>query len=206
MADKHQPTAADAHQLLTVELDWPDASNISKIGAGAWSTAFGFTNGHGQEPDDHAPECCGAAGSDYVLRIGAHLDDFRNDEAMAQYRSPQLPVPTVHEVGDVPNVSGLFYCISTRAQGSPLELCGDAWPALVGSLADALEAMRSVVPPPGHPPTSWHEQLLSVERGLLDDRLSGWRNKLAASDTASKAFSAALRRWNPSNSATFHRP
>ncbi len=176
-ASKHV-NATDVKQLLAVDLGWADASGVSKVGAGAWSTAFGFSSG----------------GADYVIRVGAHIDDFRNDEAMARYRSPLLPIPDVHDVGAVPTGGDMFYCISTRAHGSPLELCVDEWPTVVEALADALEAMRVIEPPAGSKPTPWHEQLLAIDKGLLDGRLSGWRDKLTAFNTASAAYSTGLQR------------
>ncbi len=86
-------------ERIVVGLGWGDATGISRIGAGAWSTAYGFTSNE----------------LDYVLRIGAHLDDFRSDEAMAKYATPTLPIPSVHGAGEAPTLDGMFYCVSRNA-------------------------------------------------------------------------------------------
>ncbi len=163
-------------ERIVVGLGWGDATGISRIGAGAWSTAYGFTSNE----------------LDYVLRIGAHLDDFRRDEAMAKYATPTLPIPSVHGVGEAPTLDGMFYCVSTRAHGEPLELCGSSWPDVVESLADALEAMRMITPPREAETQRWHDQLLAVDRGLLDVRLDGWRTKLDRSKEGAAAYSVGL--------------
>ncbi|MCA9870342.1 MAG: hypothetical protein KC487_08200, partial [Anaerolineae bacterium] len=54
-------------------------SAVAPIGAGEWSQAFSFDR----------------QGRGYVVRFGAHGDDFERDRFAARFSSPVLPVPQV---------------------------------------------------------------------------------------------------------------
>lgn len=173
---------------LVRELSWPNATNVEKIGEGAWSTAFGFRDGD----------------RNLVIRVGQHESDFRRDQSMAPLATPGLPIPEVLDVGQAPQsstASGLHYCVSTRAFGAPLESCSvDEWPTVAERVADALEAMRAWTPQiTAHGAidrgaSSWQDQLLSIERDDLDPRGAGWPAKLATSKRGKQAFNLGFAR------------
>ena len=56
-----------------------DASDVVPLGMGVWSKAFAFRR----------------AGRDYVIRFGAHQEDFHKDRFAARYAGPALPIPQV---------------------------------------------------------------------------------------------------------------
>lgn len=186
--DLSVPTIVEVEHLLVSSLSWTSATQVEKIGEGAWSTAFGFREG----------------GRDLVIRIGRHESDFRRDQAMSSLATPALPIPEVIEVGRVPGADAsmrLHYCVSTRAFGVPLESCGtQEWPAVAELVADAMEAMRAwtphkaAVPSADRPVLPWQEQLLAIERDDLDPRGAGWPAKLATSPRGSEAFTVGLGR------------
>ncbi len=187
------PRIAAVEELLVRELSWPNASNVAKIGAGAWSTAFGFQAG-----ERHL-----------VIRLGQHESDFRRDQAMAQLAAPGLPIPEVLDVGRASqsgSAAGLHYCVSTRTFGTPLESSStEEWPTIAEHVADALEAMRAWTPRlAAHDATerdgmSWHQQLLLIERGDLDPRGAGWPAKLAKSERGKNAFDQGFARLRATN-------
>ncbi len=114
---------------------------------------------------------------------------------------------------------GLFYCISTRALGEPLEMCSnDEWRTVVERVADALEAMHALTPAAVDTAVAsvspWREQLLSIERDDLDPRgRDGLRSSQrrsedrppssSASHTSASSMSARLHsRWFTEISST----
>ena len=171
--------SAEVEQLLIADLGWSDAHDIGIVGAGAWSTAFGFVSG-----DEHL-----------VIRVGTELADFERDAAMAEYASPGLPIPRVHGVGELSDASLSYYCISDRVFGEPLELChADDWPAVASHLAQTLEVMRSIGQAESDASPSWHRQLMAIEFGDYDARMPGWRDKLAESTGGAATYAAAVDR------------
>jgi hygromycin-B 4-O-kinase len=179
-------SVADIDALLRGQLGFHDACDVESIGAGAWSQAFGFVGG----------------GRSLVIRVGAHVTDFRRDEAMATLATPTLPIPEVLGVGRIADLDSadLWYCISTRAFGVPLETCpSDEWPALCEEVADVLEAMRLTSPVAatrgqGASTAPWRDQLLQIERDDLDARGAGWPAQLALSARGSAAFDTGFVR------------
>lgn len=165
--DLRVPTTTEVEQLLAGSLSWANATNVERIGEGAWSTAFGFN-------DD---------GRALVIRIGEHESDFRRDQVMSSLATPALPIPDVIDVGQIPGggtSNRLHYCVSTRAFGVPLESCGtEEWPAVAELVADSLQAMRAWTPRAaalqgvGHTVVPWREQLLAIERDDLASRGAG---------------------------------
>ena len=165
-------------------LAWTNATSVEHIGEGAWSSAFGFRHGD----------------RDLVIRLGRHETDSRRDQSMSKLATPALPIPDVLDVGQAPGAEaadGLFYCISTRALGEPLELCSnDEWRTVVERVADTLEAMHALTPAAVDTAVAsvspWEKQLLSIERDDLDPRGAGWPAKLATSKRGSAAFQLGL--------------
>lgn len=101
-----------------------DAGDVALIGEGAWSRCFAFRRG----------------GEDLVIRFGNYLDDFQKDQLAQSYAAPDLPIPSVHEIG---RAFDGYYAISARVRGVPLEQLGSAgWRAAIPSVASALEALR----------------------------------------------------------------
>lgn len=158
-----------------------EASEVELIGVGAWSRCFGFR----------------AAGDDLVVRFGDHIDDFEKDRRAHDYRGPDLPIPTVLEIG--PAFDGHF-AVSSRAFGSPLESCTpEEWVQLVYPLVAALEAMRTAEVPArtgwggwdgkgraAH--GGWREFLMAVDDDGPARRTHGWREKLRDSPTGDASF------------------
>lgn len=182
------PRITAVEEFLARELSWPNATNVEKIGEGAWSTAFGFQDGERQ----------------LVIRLGQHESDFRRDQAMARLASPGLPIPEVLAVGQSSqsgSAKGLHYCVSTKAIGTPLESCStEEWPKIAEHVADALEAMRACTPRLAAPGAtergvlSWHDQMLLIQRDDLDPRGAGWPAKLAKSERGKDAFDRGFAR------------
>ena len=162
------------------------ASSILPIGKGVWSKAFAFRR----------------QGQDYVVRFGAHWDDFAKDRLAAHYASPDLPIPRVVEMGEA---LGAYYAISERVFGGYIdEVDGAQMQALLPSLFAALDAMRltdistttgyggwgadgtAVYP-------SWREALLDVANDRPRDRIHGWRERLEASLVGVGPFDEAYR-------------
>lgn len=164
-----------------------DVSDVVPIQQGEWSKAFFFRQ----------------AGQDYVVRFGAYLEDFAKDRLAASYRSVDLPVPNVCEIGEA---FGGYYAISERLFGGyiddmdEVQMC-----ALLPALFATLDAMRGVdlSASTGYglwdaagaaPFPSWQAALLDVANDRPTDRIAGWRDRLAASPTGAAPFDDAYRR------------
>jgi hygromycin-B 4-O-kinase len=173
-------TLQQAHSFLARHFG-SDLPNLEIVGAGAWSTCYGFRKG------EH----------ELVIRFGKYMDDFQTDEQAFSFNSPALPIPEVLEIGEA---FGGYYAISTRVYGSPLEhLNSKGWPEIVPSLVSALEALRlaDISHTSGFGGwdargnglrTTWAEHLLAVSDDLPKRRTYGWREKLAAFAEGEKAF------------------
>ena len=97
-------SSADVDRLLAALL--PErCGRASHIGSGHWSDCFAFTN------DEH----------ELVIRIGRHRADFAKDQFAARYSRPGLPIPAVRDIGRVPESPDLFFAVSDRVYGDPLE-------------------------------------------------------------------------------------
>lgn len=84
---------------------FPHISNLTTWGSGEWSQAFAFDT----------PTDTGDGG--YVIRFGLHLDDYQKDQLAARFAGPDLPIPTIIEIG---LALDLHYALSIRAPGLPL--------------------------------------------------------------------------------------
>jgi hygromycin-B 4-O-kinase len=160
--------------------------DVVRIERGEWSRAFFFHH----------------ADRDYVVRFGAYLEDFAKDQIAARYRSPNLPVPSVLEVGEA---FGGYFAISERLFGEYIDgVDGAQMRALLPSLFAALDAMRlaDVSAYAGYggwgadgsaPFPSWQAALLDVAEDRPTDRIAGWRERMAASPTGIAPFDIAYR-------------
>ena len=57
------------------------------------------------------------------MRFGSYREDYEKDRVAAKYAGPNLPIPEVHEVGEV---FGGAYAVSTRAYAEPLDKLDEA--------------------------------------------------------------------------------
>jgi hygromycin-B 4-O-kinase len=158
--------------------------DVERIERGEWSRAFFFRH-----------DC-----NHRVVRFGAHLEDFAKDRLAASFRSPDLPVPAVLEIGEA---FGGHFAISERLFGAYIDGVDAAqMRALLPSLFAALDAMRLVDlhttsgyggwGADGQAPfASWQAALLDVGQDRPTDRIAGWRSRLAASPTGVAPFDEA---------------
>ncbi|HSN75344.1 MAG TPA: aminoglycoside phosphotransferase family protein [Anaerolineae bacterium] len=164
-----------------------EVSDVSSLGAGVWSQAFAFRR----------------AGCDYVIRFGAHGDDFARDRLAAAFAGPALPIPAVLELGAA--FDG-YYAIAGRVFGGYIDDVHEAkMRGLLPALLAALDAMR--LADLSHttgcggwdvagnaPHVSWRAALLDVANDRPGDRIHGWRARLAASAVGSGPFDESYRR------------
>ena len=163
-----------------------DPAGVAVAGNGQWSHAYSYRHD----------------GGDFIIRFGAHVEDFRKDQVAAGFASANLPIPAVTEIGEA---FGGYYCISTRAFGTLLdELDEQGMLAVLPALFRALDAAREidVNDTAGfglwgdrtalHP--SWRAFLLDVARDDPLHRTHGWRERLAASPVGDCGFEAGVER------------
>lgn len=136
---------------------------LVQIGAGAWSVAFRA------ERD----------GEPIVVRVGEYVSDFLVDAEMATYDRLGLPIPEVFDVDrlEAPH-DNLHICVSAFAPGTPLEAVDSVvWKQLVAAVADLLETMRAITPPPAESVPTWPQTLL--DRAAMTGRFGDWQSLLA---------------------------
>jgi hygromycin-B 4-O-kinase len=158
--------------------------DVVPLGAGVWSKAFAFQR----------------AGRDYVVRFGAHHEDFAKDRFAARFSCPALPIPCVVELG---GAFGAYYAISERLFGGYIDDVDETqMRALLPSLFSALDAARlaDLSGTAGYggwggdgnaPYPSWRAALLDVAHDRPADRIHGWRERLAASPLGIGPFEEA---------------
>jgi len=164
-----------------------DGSDIAQLGAGVWSKAFAFRR----------------AGHDYVIRFGAHQEDFCKDRLAARYAGPALPIPRVVELGEA---FGGYYAISERAFGGYIDDVDETqMRALLPSLFAALDAARlaDLSGTSGYgawgadgsaPYATWRAALLDVANDRPSERIHGWRERMTASAAGIGPFREAYGR------------
>ena len=164
-----------------------DDNSVEPLGKGVWSKAFAFRR----------------LGRDYVIRFGAHQEDFVKDRLAARYASSALPIPRVVELGDA---FGGYYAISERAFGRYIDdVDGAQMRTLLPSLFAALDAARlaDLSGTAGYggwgaegsaPYLSWGAALLDVANDRSEERVHGWRQRLAASPVGIGPFAEAYER------------
>ena len=165
----------------------PEAEAVEVIGAGAWSRCFAFR----------------AGGEVLVVRFGYYLDDFQTDQRAFRYKQPVLPVPQVRALG---RAFDGYYAVSTRCYGDVLENLPPArWRAVVPSLVDALESLRTsdLTGTSGFggwgasgdaPHARWSDHLLRVTDDSPERRNHGWRGLLATAPEDDAAFTQGYAR------------
>lgn len=172
-----------------------DVAEVTHLGTGAWSKAFGFRQ----------------AADELVIRFGALRLDFDKDQRAARFDAPGLPVPPVREVGEaaatgeIGRAIGGYYAVSQRLHGTYIDDVDAAqMRSLLPSLFDALDAMRlaDISDTCGYgmwdadgsaPFSSWRDYLLAAGVDDPSRRIHGWRDRLAGSATGSAPFEEAYR-------------
>ncbi|MFN3651055.1 MAG: phosphotransferase family protein [Armatimonadota bacterium] len=159
-------------------------TDLAPLGAGDWSRAFSFRLG----------------GRELVARFGRHREDFEKDRQAMAFRRPDLPVPELLEIGEIPDG---FYAVSERHFGTFLEaMDARAWRHALPVLLRALDALRAVEPPGRGvewstteevPPVTWREWLLASLEDRPGERVSGWRARLAEVRELEALFTAGER-------------
>ncbi len=171
---------AEARNFLTRRFGI-DGKGVELVGEGAWSRCFGFTHN----------------GAELVVRFGRHVEDFERDRLAARFASANLPIPQVIEIDEA---FGAWYCVSTRASGTPLEKLDAAeWTSTVPSVLAALDALRTadITGTTGlgawdsegnaaH--STWEAFLGDVINDRPDARTSGWKRRLVDAPGGDEAF------------------
>jgi hygromycin-B 4-O-kinase len=164
-----------------------DIEDVAPLGMGVWSKAFAFRR----------------LDRNYVIRFGAHREDFEKDRLAARFACAALPIPRVVEMGET---AGGYYAISERVYGDTIDDVGEAQmltllPALFAAFDAARLADLSGTTGYGGwgadgnaPFPSWRAALLDIANDRPGDRIHGWRERLAASAVGSGPFDAAYRR------------
>ena len=191
-AIKPQPTTVQIESWLATRHDGA-VSDLAPVDGGFWSSAFVYRVG----------------AEEFVFRISDMREGFEIDAAAMLFAGPDLPVPTVVEIG---SALGAYFAISRRHFGRFIEASSVQEAEGVGiALETLLAALRSVPATPGDPVLwydagasaglTWRGWLLS---GLVDDpkaRVSGWRAKLASNpriDALFESCESRIRRLLPS--------
>jgi hygromycin-B 4-O-kinase len=185
------PSAAAVQDFLYTRFGGR-ATHIREIGRGEWSQAYSYR----------------LDGRDYVIRFSRFQEDFFKDQRAYNFKSPDLPVPHITEVGEV--FDG-FYAISERVFGEPIDhLTGAEWRRIMSAFFRMLDAIRDANIAASHGygtwgadgsagHSSWRAYLLSVgddrpARGTCGwpNRIHDWRPKLARFPDRERAFNEAV--------------
>jgi aminoglycoside phosphotransferase (APT) family kinase protein len=183
----HKPDVllGDVERLL-VSRHGGAIESLASLPGGFWSAAYAYRFG----------------GQDLVLRLGTVRRGFDADRAAMAYSGPDLPVPTVVEIGEA---FGVGYAISERHFGRFLEDVGaEESPRSGPMLGRMLRALRAIEerrdlsvsgkPADLAPDDSWRNHLL---KQLVDDGTSwtaGWRAALRQDPDLERLFRACEAR------------
>ena len=170
---------AEAHEFLAGRFAPSPVTRLERLGGGAWSAAYGF----------HVD------GRDLIARFGRWREDYEADQRAMALDSPDLPVPPVLEIGDGPD--GGAYALSERRAGVFLEsLDEEGWRRALPAVLRALDAMRAAdgVALLGPPAVPWRRFLVDSLVDVPGERVSGWRERLAADADLDASFRAGEER------------
>jgi len=171
---------ADARSFL-IERFGVSGDVVELVGEGAWSRCFGFVHN----------------GAELVVRFGRHVEDFERDRLAARFASANLPIPQVIEIDEA---FGAWYCVSTRAHGTPLEqLDVTEWATTLPSVLATLDAFRSADisattgygdwDPEGKANhATWADFLAAVMQDSPGARTHGWKRRLVDSPQGDETF------------------
>ena len=159
-------------------------TGVVSAGAGEWSKAFAFQH----------------ARREWIIRFGAIDEDFQKDRLATRFAAPNLPIPTVTEIG---RAFAGHYAISERATGAYIdEIDGTRMRATLPALLAMLDAVREAPIPAGSanggwggwgadgtsPYPTWRAALLDV----ANDRDGTWRERMTASPVGIERFDEAF--------------
>jgi hygromycin-B 4-O-kinase len=156
-------------------------AGVAILGGGDWSRAFSFS----------------LDGRDLVVRFGRYQEDFLKDRKAMAFARPELPVPTVLEIGEA---LGGFYAVSERHSGVFLETLDEqGWRDLLPALLRGLDALREIEFEGGIDWASesdgsnpgWREWLVGSLEDRPGERVSGWRATLKKRPEIEKVFVGA---------------
>ena len=154
------------------------ASDVAEVRAGDWSTAFAFQ----------------LNGRELIARFSRWREDFEKDRAAMAYSCVDLPVPRVLEIGDAYDGA---YAISERHFGVFLEsLDAEGFARVIPALLRALDVMRSLPVPHDKRSVPWIDWLRDALVDHPGARVSGWREKLAASSELDALFVAGQKAFD----------
>ena len=159
------------------------AAGVAELGGGDWSRAFSFC----------------LDGRELVVRFGRHQEDFIKDQKAMAFARPELPIPTVLDVGEAP---GVFYAVSERHFGVFLDTLDErGWRNLLPALLRGLDALREIQPKGGvdwldgsiGSPSGWRQWLVASLKDRPCGRVSGWRAALKERPNIDRVFVAGER-------------
>lgn len=181
--DKPQPLETQQVEAFLSEHLGNEVQEVSPIGKGNWSQAFSFRQGD----------------ADLVARFGMHVEDFSKDKLASKFATPDLPVPSVLEMGQA---LGRHFCLSERAYGEMLEgLSEDKMRAIVPAVFRMLDSLReaNVDSTTGFglwhadgnaSQKSWAEFLLDVDNET--ERVHGWHANMAKFPDVAASYNEVL--------------
>jgi len=163
------------------------AGKITPLSGGDWSQAYALS----------------LDGNQVVARFGAHGEDYKKDQIVAEWSSGGLPIPRVLELGQTEHG---YFAVSERMQGDFLdELDSRRMKAVIPSLLRSMDAIRclDVSRTEGYgnwrsdgsgPRKTWQEALIQKFDGEQpDSRIYGWRVALEHSPGGARDFDTALK-------------
>jgi hygromycin-B 4-O-kinase len=160
------------------------AASVAELGGGDWSRAFSF----------------GLDGCELVVRFGRHREDFVKDQKAMALARPELPIPTVLDIGEA---LGVFFAVSERHFGVFLETLDElGWHNLLPALLRGLDALREIQPQCGvdwlgvcaGSPSEWRQWLVASLEDRPGGRVSGWRPALKERPDIDEVFVAGERK------------
>jgi hygromycin-B 4-O-kinase len=146
-------------------------SSVAPLQGGEWSQAFGF-----KQAERHL-----------VIRFGQHEEDYFIDKFVSRYKTTDLPIPEVLEVGPA---FGGYFAISERAFGTMVDDLNKAdMKRIVSALFVIMNAIRKTdisatqgfgqLNPQGKSKfDTWEEVLIDVNGDEPGRKIHGWKEGL----------------------------